>query len=100
MTYMSGYSAFVILFILMGLSGFLQSFAWPNLLALVHTVTNPDKDAALLGFWATSANFGNIFGFFICQAFVLGLGFGWQIGMVVISFYLILIGVIIGIRVS
>ena len=96
MSVMTGLPAFLLLLILMGLSGFLQSFAWPNLLVLVHTVATPDKDGALLGFWTTSANFGNIFGFLICQAFVFGLGLDWQIGMLFIALFLMVIGISIG----
>lgn len=100
MTLMSGLGAYLLLFFLMGLSGFLQSFSWPNLLVLVHTVATPDKDGTLLGFWTTSANFGNILGFLACEAFVFGLGFGWQIGMLAISFYLIIIGTLIAVRID
>lgn len=77
MDILSGPPAFATLVILMGLSGFLQSFTWPNLLPLVHTVCSPDKDTTILGFWATCPNFGNILGFIICQYFVLNNGYSW-----------------------
>lgn len=71
MNLMSGTGAFVVLIILMGINGFLQSFTWPNLLPLVHTVCSPDKDAILLGFWTTASNVGNILGFLVCQYLVI-----------------------------
>lgn len=86
---MKGGFAFATLLILMGVSGYLQSFTWPNLLPLVHTVCSPDKDTTLLGFWATCPNFGNILGFIICQYFVLNHGYNFAVGMYIIAVYML-----------
>jgi sugar phosphate permease len=88
MSNLTGNTAFTMLVLLMGLSGYLQSFAWPNLLPLVHTVCSPDKDTTLLGFWATCPNFGNLIGFIVCQLIVLNNGYSWQVGMYIVACYM------------
>ena len=97
---MTGYPAFFTLLSLMGLSGFLQAFAWPDLLPLVRTVTDPDRDSALLGFWATCPNVGNIMGFCICQYFVLVRGLGWGFSMYLVAGYMLIMGLIIALRID
>lgn len=97
---LSGASAFTTLLILMGFSGYLQSFTWPNLLPLVHSVCSPDKDTTLLGFWATCPNFGNIIGFVVCQLIVLNNGYSWEISMYIIAAYMTLNAIYIGLRID
>ena len=97
---MTGDSAFAVLVILMGLSGFLQSFTWPNLLPLVHSVCSPDKDTTLLGFWATCPNFGNIIGFVVCQLIVLNNGYSWEVGMYIIACYMAANAIYIAVRID
>ena len=100
MNALTGSAAFAMLLILMGLSGFLQSFMWPNLLPLVHSVFSPDKDTTLLGFWPTCTNFGNIFGFVICQLIVLNTGLGWEASMYIVVVYMASIAIYIGFRID
>ena len=100
MNRLDGYPAFFTLLFLMGLSGFLQSYTWPNLLPLVRTVAHPDRDATLLGFWSTCNNFGNILGFVLCQEFVLINGLGWWVGMYIVAAYMLSIGLAIAVRVD
>ena len=97
---LEGYPAFVALLLLMGVSGLIQSFTWPNLLPLVRTVTDPDKDATLLGFWSTCSNFGNLIGFCIGQYFVLENGLHWSASMYIVAAYMMLIGITIAFRIS
>ena len=99
MTYLYGWSAFFILLLLMSISGFIQSFTWPNILSLAHTVAKPEKDGAILGLWATNGNIGNIIGFIISQYLVLGLGLYWQISPIVVSIYMATFGLIIYFRI-
>jgi len=84
----------------MGISGLLSSFAWPNLLPVVHSVFSPDRDTAILGFWATSPNVGNIIGFIIMQSIVLNHDLGWQIGMYIVAVYMMANAIYIGVRVD
>lgn len=84
----------------MGINGFLQSFSWPNLLPLVHSVYSPDKDTTLLGFWATCPNFGNIIGFIISQYLVLNNGYSWEVGVYIISVYILLNAIYIAVRID
>lgn len=97
---MYGSGAFAVLVILMGLSGYLQSFMWPNLLPLVHSVWSPDKDTTLLGFWATCPNFGNILGFVVCQLIVLNNGLSWEVSMFIIATYMAMNAIYIAVRVD
>lgn len=100
MSIMTGPSAFTVLIILMGISGFLSSFAWPNLLPIVHSIFSPDTDTGILGFWATCPNFGNIIGFIIMQFIVLNNGWKWDIGMYIVAVYMMINALYIAIRVD
>lgn len=100
MNLMSGPGAFAVLVILMGISGFIQSFMWPNLLPLVHTVCSPDHDSILLGFWTTASNIGNIMGFLICQYLVLENDLGWETSMYIVSVYMLINALYIGVRIK
>lgn len=99
MDLMTGRPAFAMLIFLMGLSGYLQSFTWPNLLPLVHSVCSPDKDTTLLGFWATCPNFGNIIGFVVMQLIVINNGYSWEFGMYIIAMYMAMNAIYILIRI-
>ncbi len=57
--------SFPLLFVLMAINGYLQSFTWPNLLMIVDQKINQKKKATLLGFWTCNTNVGNIVGYFI-----------------------------------
>lgn len=100
MTYLKGAGAFIVLSILMSVNGFLQSFSWPNLLTLVHSVATPEKDGVLLGFWVTSSNIGNIIGFVICQIFVFNQDLPWQTSMFIASGFMLLMGILLAFRVK
>lgn len=95
-----GVAAFTVLLILMGLSGYLQSFVWPNLLPLVHSAFSPDKDTTILGFWATCPNFDNIIGFVLCQYIVLYNGLSWEVGMYIFAMYMVINALYIGLRID
>ena len=84
----------------MSFNGFFQAFTWSNLLTLVHRVVTPEKNGALLGFWATSGNVGNILGYLISQYFVLGLDLSWQWSPIITSIYMLILGLIIAVRVE
>jgi sugar phosphate permease len=49
----------------MSLNGFLTGFLWPNLLYAVHLAFSIDEETAVIGFWSTCPNFGNIIGYVI-----------------------------------
>lgn len=83
----------------MAINGYLQSFSWPNLLPLIHTVYSPDENATLLSFWTTGTNVGNIMGFVFCQYFVLNFGFGWEVAVVVAALYIVGVGLYMGVRI-
>lgn len=51
----------------MSLNGFIQSFTWTNLLVIVNSRWDKNRDSTALGFWSTNANVGNILGFIICE---------------------------------
>ena len=59
-----------ILALIMCINGYLQAYTWPNLLMIVHSQFDPDRYSALLGFWTTNVNFGNMMGFILCQLVV------------------------------
>lgn len=71
-----------LLFISMAGFGLFQFTSWPAVLKLVDTYFHAENDGFALGVWSANADFGNIFGFFMCTAVVYFFGWDWQFSLV------------------
>lgn len=76
------------------INGFVQSYAWPTLLMLINSQYCSKKESALLGFWSTNANFGNILGYLFFQV----LNFSWQVDLAIAGGFSAINGLIIVLR--
>jgi len=74
----------------MTLDGYFQSWTWPHLLMIINTHYDNKRDGLKLGLWTTCTNVGNILGFIICQLLVLVGDLPWQVSMLVVGAYIIL----------
>lgn len=90
---------FVILCVLMSINGFMQSYTWPTLLMTISRYLKKEKNGALLGFWTTNANFGNIIGYLIFLILTRLETQGnsvWQTGLLFSALYAMANGVACG----
>lgn len=77
-----GIKSIVLLFISMGAFGLFQSTSWPVVIKLIDRYFDPESDGFVIGIWSSNADMGNIFGFFICTAFIFYFHLIWQFSMI------------------
>ena len=65
-----------------------------HLLMIINSQYDNKKEGWKLGLWTTCTNFGNILGFVICQAIVLNNDLPWQISMLVVGGYIVLMALL------
>lgn len=82
-----GIKSITLLFISMGAFGLFQSTSWPVVLKLVDRYFDPEKEGFVLGIWSSSADMGNLFGFFICTALVFYLQIAWQFSLLFMALF-------------
>lgn len=91
--------SFLLLFILMAINGYLQSYAWPNLLMIIDQKIDQKKNETLLGFWICNTNVGNLVGYFICYQFIIAYEFHWEVGMYIAGLFVAICSILIWLRV-
>lgn len=84
--------------IYMSINGFLQSYTWPNLLMIINSRFSSQNDSALLGFWSSNCNFGNIMGYAVFEFLNLANNNHWQYGLSMCAIYATANGVYVGAR--
>lgn len=65
-----------------GLYGWFQSASYPALTTIISYNFNDSEDGTLIGFWASTSDFGNIFGFFLSTVIIYYLHLDWRVTLI------------------
>ena len=82
-----------------GLYGWFQSASYATLTTIILSHFNDAEDGTLIGFWASTSDFGNILGFFMSTVIIYYLHIDWRVTLIIAGLLTLLFNTLMKINV-